>query len=119
MPQRPDPLIPPEGLGLRSRRLAERLVQGSQRGGASQGFRDEFYVSGTCDAGTRWQLGAEKCAQPSTDIVYLGCAGEHVAPVELCEAHSKMADVSTMWCAPCEQRGMHCRPMAVIRREKI
>jgi hypothetical protein len=115
MPQ--DPLTPPSGLGWRERIgwLAGRSAKLPRK--ADEGF----WVSGTCDAGTRWQLGGESCAQSSVWVVWVGCAGEHIGPVELCQAHNDLigAQAIQTLCVQCGQNGVQGRHLAVIKREKI
>lgn len=104
---RPDPLAEPW--------LARKSLP---RGGDGTGF----YVSGICDAGTRWHLGGESCTQASVVIVWVGCMkAEHVGAVELCQAHNEVIDaqaVATL-CSQCRDKGNPGQYVAVLKREKI
>jgi hypothetical protein len=110
---RPDPLAEPPS---HTQELLRKLT-GSV---SSRGMLGGFWVSGTCDAGgRRWKLHVEPCQAPSTQVVYLGCLGEHVEPLELCAGHGHLIEGVTLWCAPCAEAGHPGRPMAVIKREMM
>jgi hypothetical protein len=107
--ERPDPLA---GQPTRTQALLRKLTGGV----SSRGHLGGFFYSGRCDAGVRWKLGGEACAQASAYVVYMGCLGEHVEPLELCEVHNRLIETVTLICVPCRETG-HTRPMAVIKRE--
>jgi hypothetical protein len=83
MSERPDPLAPPEGYGVKP------------------GSQPEPVTSRTCTHNEG------KCGRPSAVKLTLGCLGEHIAEICMCAQHYiEIMTASVQWeCRGPEQRG--------------
>ena len=102
-PERPDPLAPPAGYGVKP--------EDAVKAGLEAGLSVCSMIMGN----------SQNCALPVTLIIWIGCTkGEHAGPQAYCRVHGAMITrMRALTCGQCDERGHRDVPVKILKIDRL